>query len=159
MRTIKLVCDICGLSFDKETKEYNRRKRLNKNRFFCSGKCAGIKKTKGYNAFKFMLLSSKKNTKKRSEREVREYDLTEEFLKEKWNEQKGKCSYTKIDMILPHHTTHAEPNTASLDRIDSSKGYTKDNVEFVCVFVNLGKNGFSKNQVEELFNKMGAHVP
>lgn len=37
-----------------------------------------------------------------------------------------------------------------MDRIDSSKGYTKDNVEFVCRFINLGKNGYSKKEVQNL---------
>lgn len=33
---------------------------------------------------------------------------------------------------------------ASLDRIDSSKGYIEGNVEFVCSAINLAKNNFSK---------------
>lgn len=44
--------------------------------------------------------------------------------------------------------------SASLDRIDSDKGYTKDNVEWICLFVNLGKNEYSKEEVKEFFYKV-----
>ena len=39
---------------------------------------------------------------------------------------------------------------ASLDRIDSSKGYTKDNVEFVSTSINYMKNSMSKEDTLEL---------
>jgi hypothetical protein len=40
-------------------------------------------------------------------------------------------------------------DTASVDRIDSSKGYTKDNIQFVCFMANIAKNKFS---CDELIN-------
>ena len=47
--------------------------------------------------------------------------------------------------------------TASIDRIDSSKGYTKDNVQWVCYIYNAMKDEFSVKDVEifleSLFNK------
>jgi hypothetical protein len=39
------------------------------------------------------------------------------------------------------------PTAASLDRIDSTKGYIAGNVEFVCRFVNLGKSDLSREEV------------
>lgn len=38
---------------------------------------------------------------------------------------------------------------ASLDRIDSSKGYTKDNVQWTSVSINHAKNGMSHSQMVE----------
>lgn len=43
-----------------------------------------------------------------------------------WNKQKGKCALTGIPMTV---TKSGRTNTnISIDRIDSNKGYTKDNV-------------------------------
>ena len=39
------------------------------------------------------------------------------------------------------------PYTASLDRIDSEKGYVKENVRFVAVIANFSKNKFSDEDV------------
>ena len=46
------------------------------------------------------------------------------------------------------------PKTASIDRIDSSKGYTKGNVQWVCVFANLAKNTFKDELIKETFDEL-----
>lgn len=46
------------------------------------------------------------------------------------------------------------PYQASLDRIDSSRGYVKGNVEFVCLAVNFAKSTFSKEQMLEFFTPL-----
>ena len=85
-----------------------------------------------------------------------ENDMTVEFLKSLWESQGGKCPYTNIMMRIPESTTKTcnSPEFASLDRIDSSKGYVKGNVEFVCQFVNLAKNRYSKQQTIEIISKI-----
>lgn len=60
-------------------------------------------------------------------------------------------------MVLPRTAigfSEHSPYQASLDRIDSSKGYIEGNVEFVCLAVNYAKNGFSKEQMIEFFGKV-----
>lgn len=81
-------------------------------------------------------------------------DLTLDYLKRVWESQRGICPYTGYPMSLPRNTNHPikNPRKASLDRIDSSKGYVQGNVEFVCLAVNYAKNGFSKEQMTEFFN-------
>jgi len=78
-------------------------------------------------------------------------DITFEFLKELWFEQKAICPYSKRNMTLDE-SENTSPSTASLDRIDSSKGYIKGNVEFVCLSVNFAKSDFTKNQILEFFD-------
>ncbi len=39
------------------------------------------------------------------------------------------------------------PNRASLDRIDSSKGYTKDNIQFVCLIAQYAKNSWHSDVI------------
>lgn len=55
-----------------------------------------------------------------------------------WNTQNGKCALTGIQM------THVRgegrvPTNMSLDRIDSDGGYTRDNVQLVCLQANMMK--------------------
>jgi hypothetical protein len=60
------------------------------------------------------------------------------------------CPYTGKKMSLGKETS---PYSASLDRIDSSKGYMKGNVEFVCLAVNLAKQSFSREQMMTFFQE------
>jgi very-short-patch-repair endonuclease len=41
MATIKLICDECGKSFEKERSEHNRRIKKGCTNFFCNSQCAG----------------------------------------------------------------------------------------------------------------------
>jgi predicted molibdopterin-dependent oxidoreductase YjgC len=61
-------------------------------------------------------------------------------------EQNGKCKLTNIDFTFKLKETQKNfnPFNPSIDRIDSSKGYTKDNVRIVCVIVNLALNEFGE---------------
>jgi hypothetical protein len=57
-------------------------------------------------------------------------DFDAEFIYNLFHAQNGVCKITNIDL---------DWETASLDRIDSSKGYTKDNVQWVHRVVNKMK--------------------
>jgi hypothetical protein len=86
-----------------------------------------------------------------------ENNITLKYLKELWDSQNGICPYTKVKMLLPESTTESikDLSAASLDRIDSSIGYIRNNVEFVCRFINLGKNGHTKKETIEFLKKCG----
>lgn len=80
-----------------------------------------------------------------------EFNLTLEYLEELWKEQNGICPYTKIKLNL---NCHAHQNkdfryNASLDRIDSSKGYIKGNVQFISTAINYMKQSMSDEQCKE----------
>jgi hypothetical protein len=74
-------------------------------------------------------------------------NISLEDLKQVWNNQNGLCSYTKIPLILVTHTNPRKDvpmwHLASVDRIDSSKGYDKDNIQFVSRTINYAKNNMS----------------
>lgn len=69
-----------------------------------------------------------------------EYNLSDDFLWKLFIRQNKRCAYTGMDLIL--NSSHYSKNTASLDRIDSSKGYTNKNVIWVHKDVNIIKNRF-----------------
>lgn len=72
--------------------------------------------------------------------------LTAADLQDVLDNQDGKCIYSDVDLIFLTSSQHnrkikIEPYyQASVDRIDSSKGYTKDNVQLVSVACNRAKN-------------------
>jgi hypothetical protein len=65
------------------------------------------------------------------------------------------CYYTGIELNLKMNDRHL----ISLDRLDSNKGYTKDNVVFCCGFINRMKSDLSVEQFistcEAILNHFG----
>lgn len=74
------------------------------------------------------------------------FDLSAEFLWNLFESQKGKCALTGVDIILVNKIKNNNVNwdviSASLDRKDSSKGYTEDNVQWVHKTINRLKNNY-----------------
>lgn len=96
---------------------------------------------------KFKDLLSKCKT--RSNKKQFDFDLTFDFLLGLWHGQDGKCAVSHIDMASESGVRKLEgvnPLVVSIDRIDSSKGYTTDNVQLVCFAVNQIKSNFTEDQ-------------
>ena len=62
---------------------------------------------------------------------------------------KGKCNISGLDITLNRDVSK---QTASLDRIDSSKGYIPGNIQWVHKDVNLMKNKFSQDYFLKICN-------
>ena len=69
-------------------------------------------------------------------------DLTIEFLDELIEQQEFKCFYSG----LPIDAKTRNGITASLDRRDSSGGYTRDNVQFLSTHCNMSKWTLTEEQ-------------
>lgn len=168
-KLITIKCDCCGREFEKPLSEYNRNIKLGRANYCsraCSGKmCNKNNKQKGnpsslnpyvrrdqYTPFRYYFRNAKKRFK--------EFNLTLEYLKQLWEEQKGICPYTGIHLQLAEYkTNHNNPiYTASLDRIDSSKGYVIGNVQFISTAINYMKNNISHNDTIKLCNIIAKHV-
>jgi hypothetical protein len=78
--------------------------------------------------------------KQRAKKKGIAFNLDLPFLLALWEKQSGKCVYSGVP--LEYQDNH--PHTVSLDRIDSSKEYTEDNVQFVCTIVNYIKQRFEE---------------
>lgn len=82
-----------------------------------------------------------------------ECSITLDWVVDRYQEIGGICEVTGIELTLdrnPPGERFQQPFNPSLDRIDSSKGYTPDNVRLVCVMVNLALNRFG----DAAFDKM-----
>ena len=86
-------------------------------------------------------------------------DLTLDDIKVVWNNQRGKCPYTGWDLELPKSTSKKKHNTASLDRINSSRGYVVDNIQIVCVMANFAKSDFDEEIMQKFCHAIKLHAP
>jgi hypothetical protein len=83
-------------------------------------------------------------------------------LRAQWQKQDGVCPYTGWRMILPSssHTYNdlpIGPRNASLDRIDSARGYTPGNIQFVSYMANVAKNDFTHEQMLDFCRAVAEH--
>lgn len=85
-----------------------------------------------------------------------EFAITIEYAWNLFLHQNKKCALSGVDLIFESNCVHNKnkkykiERTASLDRIDSNKGYLEGNVQWVHKDINLMKNKFS----EDYFIKM-----
>jgi len=152
------TCNTCGITFLKDLSEIQRNEKLERNNF-CSRNCAGkfhierlksYERPKGKGIRKSNPLSPLKEFIRRVQKRKFETDLDLEYLQNLWLEQKGICIYSKVQLILPSIRKGSDYlYTASLDRIDSSKGYIKGNVQFISIAMNFLKNKMSHEKMLE----------
>ena len=67
------------------------------------------------------------------------------FLKKKYQEQHGKCAISGVPLILETYK-NSSIQTASLDRIDSSKGYTLENTQWIHKDLQWLKGTFTQSE-------------
>lgn len=95
-----------------------------------------------------------RSSKRRSKNNKFKFNLKEKYLEKLFIKQGGKCKVTNIPIEL--HGCYTKKGTlattASLDRIDNSKGYIKGNVRFVSLGVNYMKNRRSDEELFELLS-------
>jgi len=85
-------------------------------------------------------LTHLKKTKRARSLEV---EIDVDFLVGLWNNQKGRCAISGYPMRFPECSLF----TVSVDRIDPSRAYLKDNVQLVCQGINFGKNKYSNQEM------------
>ncbi len=82
-------------------------------------------------------------------RNNKQFLVSIDYLGDLFEAQNGVCALSGLPITLSvstdHNGNHTDAN-ASVDRIDSSKGYIKGNVQWVHKYVNVLKNGFSQDE-------------
>lgn len=78
---------------------------------------------------------------------TKKLDITIEYAWELFLKQDRRCALTGLELRFPKKSTSSEYKsaTASLDRIDSTIGYVKGNVQWVHKDINIMKNTYSNN--------------
>lgn len=180
-KLITIICDECGTEHLKPESEYNRNKKLGRHNF-CSRSCAckynchhrsqkmieysNSDKNKQhlleYNTNRILTIDPKmkfsyflRNCRKR----FKECTITLDDLQKQWNKQSGICPYSGISLIIPtYKDNHNNPiYAASVDRIDSSKGYIPGNIQFVSTCINYMKNTMSDEETKFVCKCIAEH--
>lgn len=159
----KVTCVNCGIEFEKSQSEINRSEKLNR-RHFCSRQCVGSYSSNWHNPNAYRYDITKHSGWRKDEytkfryhyrnikNRFKDVEITMDDMKEIWEEQKGICPFTGVKLKLSSYT-NIEKNillSASLDRIDSNKGYIKDNIRWVSRGINLMKSNSSDKELWEM---------
>lgn len=165
----KTICDYCGIEFEKPISELERNQKLGR-RNYCSRRCCGkdnmnnipedkrrsydISQHKGnrvdeYTGFREFI--------RRANNRHHETNMSLEYLRQLWEKQDGTCPYSGIGLSLPRSKDNSPMYTASLDRIDSSKGYVEGNVQFVSTAINWMKGSMTHEETIGLCKLIAQH--
>lgn len=147
------ICAICGVGFTHPLSHVKSK--------FCSDTCRGIgniskcEKYKRQSVEKFLqvlLIGSKQ----RAKRKGIPHTLTFEQVLSKLEEQSSCCIKTGIKFTTERRDTSGGKNpwSPSLDRIDNTLGYTKENVQLTCVMYNLCKHTFLEEDVKDFATQL-----
>lgn len=160
----KNFCSIsCAMAYRNE---YNVSEKAMKQREVFGQTYGGIKGDMNPKRLKMDELSPFRETFHRAKthstnRKVpREFTITLEDLKQQWDKQNGRCAYTNVKLELPYSGKECPPLTrqASLDRIDSSKGYVPGNIQFVCSCINLLKSTLTDLEVKQFLKEISSYT-
>jgi hypothetical protein len=78
------------------------------------------------------------------------FELTLDEAFSLFHQAGGKCTLTKIEFDLSPANGRKRPYAASIDRIDSSLGYTKENCRIISVAMNLALNWYGEEVFEDI---------
>jgi hypothetical protein len=175
MKVIELECTTCKGKFNKPMNEYRRRVKLGKVNFYCSLSCGAKsdinlkmisevakpfyfkggenKLVTEHQRIRSSMKEFAKRVRYRKSKFIEELDIDK--LVEMWILQNGKCKFTNVKLVLPHEDTYKTTSNnykASIDRIDSSKPYSLDNIQFVSFTVNNLKATMNDDSVFQFFD-------
>lgn len=138
------ICECGNICYKQSTELIRPRQKTqscgcNKNKFKLGKE---NKNWKGYEEIPLQYFNIVRNCAK--ERNIH-FDIT---IKDMWNQyikQDRKCAFTGIKLNFFKSHKDRKSGNLSLDRIDSSKGYTSDNIQFVLKILNTMKGKMNNN--------------
>lgn len=89
----------------------------------------------------FLYTKTRNTAKERN----KEFDITLNDLVELYSKQAGLCAITKKKLTCGRNNPLG--TTISIDRINSNKGYVKNNIQLVCARVNVIKSNMTKEEL------------
>ena len=130
------VCRVCD---ERMLKRYARHTEAN-------GQYTGIWRMAQHNL--------RKSAKDRAKNNGREFNITVEDIINVWPRD-GLCPALGIELTCAEGHTGDRTKSPSLDRIDSTKGYTPDNIQVISTMANRIKTNANAEQVMAVAQWMG----
>lgn len=95
-----------------------------------------------------------KDISNRAQKKKLTFEITKQDIIDLYHKQNGLCALT--GNVLAYTANMADgrhivnPRNLSVDRIDSTKGYTKDNIQLVCAQINRIKDNLTIDKLIEI---------
>ena len=149
----KLLCHKCGEY--KKVEEFTKNGGMSKIRGYRRNVCkectvearkSATKKWTKEQTLVRCLNSRLLGAKDRAEKRKIEFNLTLDFLLNLWDQQNGKCALSDVQMTYDMLSGRT-PTNISIDKINRNLGYTKDNVQLVCMACNQMKSDLSDDML------------
>lgn len=145
MKDGKVVCKTCDSP--KPRSEFEKNEANVMGIFYSCKKCGYRQKnarlSHNLKSYLGLVISSKKHMCKKKNIP---FNLTVEYLIELYGKQQGKCFYT--DRIMTHDRGKGHnPNSLSVDKIVSAKGYVEGNIVLCTSQANLVKNDLTIEEI------------
>jgi len=148
----KFYCPKCQQNLD--VSEFHADKSSDRGiQTYCK-KCGKENTTRWASTFDGYITRLFKDLKNNAMRRNIKVSITKQDIKDQYLKQNGLCALTRKKM-----THYGERNNKrlkknlyniSVDRIDSKKGYFKDNIQLVCNIINIMKWDFKQNDFIEM---------
>jgi predicted DNA-binding protein YlxM (UPF0122 family) len=87
-----------------------------------------------------------------------EFEITKDDIWEVFQSQSGLCKYTGIELNIGRDCKRKTCRTASVDRIDNEKGYTRDNIQIVHKSINQMKWDRTEEEFIRLCRLVSEHT-
>ncbi len=81
-----------------------------------------------------------------------EHSISVEDIQSIWESQNGKCYWLGIALDESNGLPDRHPLKPSLDRLDNSRGYVRENVVITSTFANLGRSNTTVEDFSEFLN-------
>jgi hypothetical protein len=103
-------------------------------------------------SFKTMLMGKMRTSKTLCRKKGRIFEIDLKYILDMLEQQNHRCKLTNIKL------THVVgPKCVSIDRIDSSLGYIKGNIQLVYAGINLAKKDYSNDEIITLVKEIKNH--
>lgn len=138
----------------KLTIRYVNASDLVNSRSKCCNRCTSYKGTHDLSGT--FLTVIKRGAKKRN----LEFDVTIEYLYDLYILQNKKCALSGVDISLHRNYSQGfrSAQNASLDRIDNTKGYIVENLQWVHKDINMIKNVYSQEYFIEMCKQVANYA-
>jgi len=155
-----IACPICELEYEIRKTNY-RKERTCRRCMFVAQNRASLGRHRGVGDLTKTFYNYFRSTAKK--RNIL-WDVSIEYLWQIAEAQDKKCALSGLEIVFPtitgaHGNWEMDVKTltkvrlgngmveaASLDRIDSDKGYIEGNVQWTCKWINIMKNGLDSNE-------------
>lgn len=154
---VELTCSYCKKNFLRKKKDIKTKSK----KYYCDTECKRLQEQIDYSDEYTIVRDMHSRAKRRARRDNIFFDLPIEYVKYLWESQDGYCALSgeKLKFGATVYERDHGGNTASLDRKDSSGGYTVDNVQIIHKDIQRMKMDLPEPTFVEWVHKIARHTP